>query len=637
MLRIFFTTLLVVAAHLHYAQEVLVPIELQPQKKQSQRAKKNNSAPLELPFFDDFSYRSQSPDPTKWADDNVYINDGYAKNAHSVGVATFDCLNAKGAIYGHLDYETNKVSDELTSKPINLVGKTDVWLSFLYQAGGMGPVPSVEDKLVLQFWDKDAENKAEETKGNWVDIQSFEGMPDDKVKNEEGHENFQKAFVQIEEKYLVENFQFRFVNYVSLGSADKPSERGNTDIWNIDNVFINDNRKDGENGFDDICFTSPTQSFLKDYESMPWKHYLNNPTELMKKELGVSIWNNGNTPKNINDLTFYIYDTWGDLDAGKIGAGSHDLSADDRLVQNFTNKSYLFNSSNQDSALFTIESVMKLDKTDFWESNNTIVYEQIFTDYYAYDDGSAESGYGIRGSGSENAQVAYAFENSKPGDRLWAVDVFFTRTLNAANLKYFLLVVWADDGGKPGRELYKQPLAETLKYQEGYNGFSHFRLHEQESELTDTSVVVQERFYVGWEQTLGGHLGIGLDRNRQAKDKLFYNTAGVWNQSGIDGALMFRPVFRSRDRGTLSVEKPKLENISFFPNPASDFIQVKLPVNADRFTLEVFDLKGKLRKTKQVTHGDQQLNISDLPEGMYIMRGRSDMRNVYSNKLIIKR
>ncbi len=48
---------------------------------------------------------------------------------------------------------------------------------------------------------------------------------------------------------------------------------------------------------------------------------------------------------------------------------------------------YTFNSANNDSALFRITCSLKTDEFDPKE-NDTLVYYQIFKNYFAFDDGS---------------------------------------------------------------------------------------------------------------------------------------------------------------------------------------------------------------------------------------------------------
>ena len=71
---------------------------------------------------------------------------------------------------------------------------------------------------------------------------------------------------------------------------------------------------------------------------------------------------------------------------------------------------YTFNTDNNDSALFRITCSLKTDDFDPKE-NDTISLLSDFKNYFAFDDGSSEGGYGINGLGSRNAMVAYRFKS----------------------------------------------------------------------------------------------------------------------------------------------------------------------------------------------------------------------------------
>ena len=80
----------------------------------------------------------------------------------------------------------------------------------------------------------------------------------------------------------------------------------------------------------------------------------------------------------------------------------------------------------------------------------SVRYQQFFN-YYAYDDGSAENGYGLGGAGTANASVAYQF-NTFRKDTLRGVKMFFNRTYDDASQDYFRIGVWEHDKTtrKPG-------------------------------------------------------------------------------------------------------------------------------------------------------------------------------------------
>ncbi len=78
---------------------------------------------LSLPFFDDFAKNLVYPDADLWIDNDVFINQSFGNNPPSIGVATFDALNATGKIQSNASSQ-GFISDYLTSKPIDILNYT---------------------------------------------------------------------------------------------------------------------------------------------------------------------------------------------------------------------------------------------------------------------------------------------------------------------------------------------------------------------------------------------------------------------------------------------------------------------------------------------------------------------------------
>ena len=81
---------------------------------------------LQLPFFEDFSTAAgypgiDKPNSTRWQPGSgVYINNTMAVNHPTVGVASFDGLNASGRPYVQNNQLAQSYTDTLASLPINL-------------------------------------------------------------------------------------------------------------------------------------------------------------------------------------------------------------------------------------------------------------------------------------------------------------------------------------------------------------------------------------------------------------------------------------------------------------------------------------------------------------------------------------
>jgi len=78
-------------------------------------------------------------------------------------------------------------------------------------------------------------------------------------------------------------------------------------------------------------------------------------------------------------------------------------------------------------------------------------------------------------------------------------------------------------------------------------------------------------------------------------------------------------------------------NISYYPNPSSGLVTVKLnKMNTSDFALNIYNLMGELVKSEKLKENLQQINIEDLSNGIYIVEIKSK-ELIDMQKLIIQR
>lgn len=65
-------------------------------------------------------------------------------------------------------------------------------------------------------------------------------------------------------------------------------------------------------------------------------------------------------------------------------------------------------------------------------------------------------------------------------------------------------------------------------------------------------------------------------------------------------------------------------NISIFPNPAKDFVFVKTPSNKEGFKVVFFDVLGKQVIKESINKTNNQINVSSLSKGIYIINVKSE-------------
>ena len=263
---------------------------------------------------------------------------------------------------------------------------------------------------------------------------------------------FKPVIIKIDNnRYLQKGFRFRFINYASLSpNLSDPSMIGNCDIWNLDYVLLNKNRNAGDTVFADVAYTLPLRSLLKSHEAMPWKQFLQVYLQEMGSSFAVHYRNNDTITRNVT-RNFEIWDVYKNSLAHSFSAGATNVLPLTSTDYN-ANLIYTFSSTNPDSALFRIKASLKTDNFDP-KGNDTLIYYQIFKNYFAFDDGTSEGGYGVNGLGSRNAMVAYKFI-SYMQDTLRAIQICFNDSYLDANKRAFDLIVWDNDNGIPGNIVY---------------------------------------------------------------------------------------------------------------------------------------------------------------------------------------
>ncbi len=626
MLKKFSIIVLIFSCFSTYAQELIVPLTDNPLlfeiNKKFNRSKASTT-PLLLPFIEDFSNYNLYPDTNLWSDRYAFVNTQYAINPVSIGVVTLDALDENGKL--HSTASSKKFpADTLTSKNIRLdsvfepsinalkaLKKSDsIYMSFYFQPGGgrgnpwelLGDAPEKEDALVLEFFSPSLQN--------WINIWSTTGMPLDSIYLKTGF-YFKYVIIPITDsvKFFHKDFKFRFRNYCSLGNNIIPSWSGNCDQWNIDYIYIDKQRKKNAKTFRDLTFVEKAPTFLKKYQSMPSYQF---QTSDLKDTIYIKL-------SNLDDTLHYSEYKY---EIRKNGMLSHTEDRgpenikpywingyQDLIVHSKPPVTYDFQPLISSSKTFEIRHIFKkTGPQDFRPENDTNTFYQIFDNYYAYDDGTAENGYGLTPAGSK---LAYKFTLNKP-DTLVAVEMYFNSTLNQVNQKLFYLTIWGDDGtGKPGDTIYRSNLFLPV-FENQVNKFHSYILEKQ--------VNVNGNIFVGWTQTTDDNLNIGFDRNTSSEENIYYNTSGFWVQSFQKGSLMIRPCLGTNYLNVKDLADNKF-NFNIFPNPLnSGLLQIQLneyDLNwENNYKIVITDItskqlyKGKISKT---------LDLSELKNGLYFI------------------
>lgn len=474
-----------------------------------------------------------------------------------------------------------------------------IYLSFYYQAqGNGGNSPENFDSLVLEFKTPDSD---------WTHVWSVPGGNSDTT--------FHKVIIPLDSNFLKNGFQFRFYNYASFGNLNYPSFASNVDFWNLDYVYLNSNRHFNDSIYPDVCFIETIRSLIKPpYTSVPWEHY-KLLDSLQIDTLRFNYYNLYSSLLNIkrfitiNNITLQQFISYDSL-------GNENINPFEKFYFKQKTKPNLFPDNNLTKSTFEVlisVTAPTLNSKSIFMWNDTLRLYQIFNDYYAIDDGSAEYGIGLSGVNSQNGQLAMLFKTLTP-DTLRAIDMFFNRTLNNAGQKYFYITIWnTDANGKPGQIIYKK-----AGFRPEYSGINEFHRYN-----LDTAIYIEGNVFIGWTQTSTELLNLGFDLNYDYSNNVYYNLTGSWNKLPYQGTPMIRPVFSKSP--LIHVNNNQFsQNFIPYPNPVSNLLTIAPDENV-LYTL--FDISGKI-----ITEGYSNIiETSKLDNGIYFLKinQKNKINNVY--------
>jgi hypothetical protein len=297
------------------------------------------------------------------------------------------------------------------------------------------------------------------------------------------------------------------------------------------------------------------------------------------------------------------------------------------------------NIQEDDSLNFRMTYTFESDERNTtYERNNTLSRDNWVNDFYAYDDGTAEAGVYIQG-GREFDMVAVQYE-TPVDDSLKGVRMALPRVFREGDRQRFKLMVWGAEleDGPIYERFYDDPIF-PADYDEIVAGFTNFGLKNDDDEPIAIHIP-KGKFHVGYQQVSANTnfgLYVGFDKhNPHATQFIRQNVSGTWDtvSPSIEGALMIRPVFGPKVQRTTSVKvKELLEQLTVFPNPASDILMLKGKFSTQDHQISIFNMKGQ---EILITAYRDQLQIGQLTAGMYIIRIIDEKKQIRAIQNFIK-
>lgn len=457
----------------------------------------------------------------------------------------------------------------------------------------------------------------------WEHVWSSPGMTLDSFLLTNDSMYFKQVMIPVKkEAYFQNGMKILFYNYATMVSTMYPNDRSNVDNWNIDFVYFDKNRSHDDDTYPMITFSEKAPSLLKRYQSMPYRQYKSNPTVTMAPGFHIytanldSVGVNAQYTCHIENMnTDWTYDYSGDWTnySSYNSNGIHD-----NTVQF---KNFLFDMVDGiDTTSYLITHIISVDSEVSEVKGDTLYGLQKFHNYYAYDDGTPERGYGVV---PDDSYFATQFTISMP-DTLCGVQLLFNRTHNDANYDFFDIVVWNDNNGRPGNEFYRlenqRPIWSDTIYKFAYYPF-------------DKLVKVNGTIYVGIMQHSRESINIGFDTSIDNQQYNFFETGNGWENSVMPGSLMIRPVLG----GDYVIEEesaPVKDRLGLYPVPSKDVVNIsEMPADfCDEIV--IFDMTGRVVKR---FCNEVNLDVSNLSDGLYMIRVITKEGKSYTEKFLISK
>ena len=578
---------------------------------------------LELPFFDDFSERNLYPDSLKWLNNQVYVNNHFPYQPPTINVATFDGLDSKGNPYRNtINKDFSGPGDSLISQHINLKDSSgflhaisdSIVFSFFYQPNGLGYHLNSEDSLRL--WFKAANNL-------WVQVWSVGGQA---VTTKFNH----VSIPILDNNYLHKGFQFMFTTYTR--------QVGNANHWHLDYVLLDKDRSSIDDSYNDYAIQNTPSPLLNYYTQMPYSHFSVNPNDYIVDSVYLRLSNLYKEPKTLQ-IRHQASINGSLIASTEFENSTKNIGAKASAVRNLLPYSSFIGLSSEDPIIINrMVEVRENGVVNDYKRNDSISFTQEFSDFYAYDDGTVEQGFGFdQNTNPSNirGQVAYGFDIAKE-DTLYAIATYFNQAVYDVSRKRFNYRIWKDLSGV-NTATEDEIIYESEELLPTYSSVNYWRTFTPHY-LDTTLILSPGRYYIGWIQQSMFNLNVGWDKNygySNNPDKInrniYYRTFGNWTNNDLPtGTLMMRPHFGTPKEIYASVSRIDLGNysIKIYPNPANDIVYLPRVFSHVR----ICELNGK-----QVLEfwNNSNLNVSSLKEGAYFVFLNDNLKRLYTAKLII--
>jgi hypothetical protein len=404
--------------------------------------------------------------------------------------------------------------------------------------------------------------------------------------------------------------------------------------------MLDKDRSSIDNSYNDYAIQNTPSPLLNLFAQMPYSHFSVNPSNHIVDSVHLRLSNLYKNPKALQ-IRHQASFNGSVIASTEFINSTKNIGAQTSAVRNLPSySSFIGLSVDEPVVINRMVEVRENGVANDYKRNDSISFTQEFSDFYAYDDGTVEQGFGFdQNTNPSNikGQVAYGFDVVKE-DTLYAIATYFNQAVYDVSRKRFTYRIWKELSGV-NSATEDEIIYESDELSPTYSSVNNWRTFTPH--YLDTILVLSPgRYYIGWKQESMYNLNVGWDKNygySKTPDKvnqnLYYKTFGNWTNDNLpSGTLMMRPHFGTPKELYASINRIDLNenSIKIYPNPAKDIVYLSSVFSHIR----VCDVHGK-----QLLEfwNSSNLNVSSLKEGAYFVFLNDNSKRFYTAKLIIQK
>ncbi|CAL2079314.1 choice-of-anchor V domain-containing protein [Tenacibaculum sp. 190524A02b] len=176
------------------------------------------------------------------------------------------------------------------------------------------------------------------------------------------------------------------------------------------------------------------------------------------------------------------------------------------------------------------------------------------------------------------------------------------------NTEYEVTITSTGGGTRNGFQVTAEKDSDNAKVGTFASGGSDTKAVNSGQRATHTSGTNQSTWKVKWTSP----------SSDQGKVTFYAAVLAGNGNGGTSGDTTFTG--SSNSTPSLGIAQENRLDFAMYPNPAKNSVKIDLPLAANNADVQIYDYTGKLIQTQQISSLQKEVNVQELPVGMYLLK-----------------